>query len=566
MASLSTDNRRRPARLAWLFNSPINRGLPAARPRDWLELVGAFAVIWLFFRLLYSEVPTDDVALYAAKLEADAFDWRVFHIFLQPAALIWHRLFGDGGDVVASMAQINTLSAAIGLAIFYLLLRRLGYGLWLRVAVAGLAVVSFNVLALAPTPHIKMLALPFLALALYHAVLWEHEAVGGVKVVNWYRLTMSAAALGMSTAFLVTGITVLPFIALGILLICHRAGRGWQHGLTPMLAYGAICCGIGAAAMFVGYVADVAQPGGPFDFIGYVLGQIAQKHGNAFARDFGVIDRLARGAYALVYNYVFTPDLGPVMRARLWGQIDSLAPYAWELARDIVPFVLTIIVVGLTYLAAGLRLLTGGFPVVVPLAFLVGHVGFGITTNVNDPEIWFQVTFPTLLLFAQLPGGSAVAVAATVWLLMVGTVNLSLYALPRALYPLSAHEADMQTRFGADDLIVHFATYAGRPDISFFSLPGIPRLKLDRALIDSRFDPAVLPRAKAQIDGTLAAGGRVIVFRIFDERDWDAPWLKFAGHGMPKRKLIGFFRQHYEITPIGTLAGLDAWELTKRPD
>lgn len=565
MASLSTENQRRPARLAWLFSPPADRSLPAARRRDWLELAAAFAIIWVFFRLLYSEVPTDDVALYAAKLEADKFDWKVFHIFLQPAALIWHRLFGDGADVVSSMAQINTLCAAIGLAVFYFLLCRLGYGLWLRIVVAGIAVVSFNILALAPTAHIKMLALPFLAVALYHAVLWEHEAVGGGKVVNWYRLTMSAAALGMSTAFLVTGITVLPFIGLGILLISHRAGQGWHRGLAPMVVFGAICCGIGAAAMFVGYVADVAQPGGLFDFIGYVLGQVAHKHGNAFARDFGLVDRLARGAYALVYNYVFTPDLGPVMRARLWGQISSLTPYAWELARDIVPFVLTIIVLGVTYLAAGLRMLSGGFPVVVPLAFLIGHVGFAITTNVNDPEIWFQVTFPTLLLFTQLPGTTAVAAAATVWLLVVGTVNLSLYAVPRALYPLSAHEADMQARFGGDDLIVHFTTYAGRPDISFFALPGIPRLKLDRALIESRFDPSVLPDAKAQIDRTLEAGGRVIAFRIFDERDWDAPWLKFAGRGMPKRKLIGFFREHYAVTPIGPLAGLDAWELTKRP-
>ncbi len=565
MASLSSENQRRPARLTWLLSPPADRSLPAARPRDWLELTAAFAIIWLFFRLLYSEVPTDDVALYAAKLEADKFDWKVFHIFLQPAALIWHRLFGDGGDVVSSMAQINTLCAAIGLAIFYFLLCRLGYGLWLRIVVAGLAALSFNVLALAPTPHIKMLALPFLALALYHAVLWEHEAVGGGKVVNWYRLTLSAAALGMSTAFLVTGITVLPFIGLGILLIFHRASQGWHRGLAPMVAFGAICCGIGAAAMFVGYVADVAQPGGLFDFLGYVFGQVAHKHSNAFARDFGLVDRLARGAYAVVYNYVFTPDLGPVMRARLWGQIDSLAPYTWELARDIVPFVLTIIVLGATYLAAGLRLLTGGFPVVVPFAFLVGHVGFAITTNVNDPEIWFQVTFPTLLLFTQLPAATAVAAVATVWLLVVGAVNLSLYSVPRALYPLAAHEADMQTRFGADDLIVHFTSYAGRPDISFFALPGIPRLKLDRALIESRFDPSVLPDAKAQIDRTLEAGGQVVAFRIFDERDWDAPWLKFAGHGMPKRKLIGFFREHYEITPIGPLAGLDAWELTKRP-
>lgn len=565
MASIPTEPPRRRAWLAGLVQPPADRKLPAARRRDWLELTLAFAIIWLFFRLLYSEVPTDDVALYAAKLEADKFDWKVFHIFLQPAALIWHRLFGDGADVVSSMAQINTLSAAIGLAVFYFLLCRLGYGLWLRIVIAGVAAVSFNVLALAPTAHIKMLALPFLATALYHAVLWEHEAVIGGKVVNWYRLTMSAAALGMSTAFLVTGITVLPFLGLGILLICHRAGKGWHQGVAPVVVFGAICCGVGAAAMFVGYVADVAQPGGPFDFIKYVLGQVAHKHGNAFARDFGIVDRLARGAYALVYNYVFTPDLGPVMRARLWGQIDSLGPYAWELMRDLVPFLLTIIILGVTYLVAGLRLLAGGFPVVAPLAFLVGHVGFAITTNVNDPEIWFQVTFPTLLLFTQLPGTTVIAAAATLWLLVVGSVNLSLYAVPRALYPLSAHEADMRAQFGPDDLIVHFTTYAGRADISFFALPGIPRLKLDRALIESRFDPAVLSQAKAQIDRTLDRGGRVIAFRIFDERDWDAPWLKFAGHGMPKRKLIGFFRQHYEITPVGPLAGLDAWELTKRP-
>ena len=565
MASLSTERGRRPAWRGWLFDPAANRSRPAARPRDWLELAAAFAIIWLFYRSLYSEVPTDDVALYAATLEADRFRWQVYHIFLQPAVLIWHRVFGDGGDVIRSMSQINTLAAATGLAVFYFLLCRLGYGLWLRIVVTGIAVVSFNVLALAPTPHIKMLALPFLALALYHAALWEHAAVRGGKVIDWYRLTMSAAALGMSTAFLVIGITVLPFLCLGILLICHRAGLGWQRGLAPMVVYGTVCAGVGTAAMFVGYIADVAEPGGPIEFVSYVLGQIAHKHGGASLRDFGVVDRLARAAYALVYNYAFTPDLGPVMRARLWGQIDSLGPYAWELARDMVPFILTICVLGVTYLVTGLRLLAGGFAVVVPLSFLIGHVGFGITTNVNDPEIWFQITFPTLLLFAQLPGAKLVPAVATGWLLLISGTNLSLYSVPRALYPLSAYEADLQTRFGANDLIVHFATYAGRPDISFFALPGIPRLKLDRALIESRYDPAVLPQAKAQIDATLDGGGRVIAFRIFDERDWDAPWFKFAGHGIPKRKLVGFFRQHYEITPIGQLAGLDAWELTKRP-
>ena len=100
-----------------------------------------------------------------------------------------------------SQKHINSVATAAALSVFYLLLLRLEIPLWRRIAATILVAVSANIITLAPTGHMKLLAFPFLNGAILQSVLWERQLSAHRKAGD-HRLWAAAFLLAVGAAFL----------------------------------------------------------------------------------------------------------------------------------------------------------------------------------------------------------------------------------------------------------------------------------------------------------------------------------------------------------------------------
>ena len=163
--------------------------------RSGLRALAQCCVVFLaavaFYVSLYGELPYHDAARFIAQVESGRFVWDIGHIFLQPATLLWHEYLGFGEAAEASQKHINTFATALGLAVFYYTLLRLGISLPRRITATILVAVSFGLMTLTPSAHMKMLAFPLLNGALLFGVLWERAPSLGSRRGHVYLLAMA---------------------------------------------------------------------------------------------------------------------------------------------------------------------------------------------------------------------------------------------------------------------------------------------------------------------------------------------------------------------------------------
>ena len=142
------------------------------RPRT-AHVVAVGVVVALVYAWLCSALKVDDVDRYWHELGANSFFWDLGHLWMQPLAMLLYRASGGVLGVNHTLEAINVLSVALGCAIFFATLREAGHSALKSAAAVAFVAVSFNMITLGPTAHIKLMVFPTLAMGLRHALRWE---------------------------------------------------------------------------------------------------------------------------------------------------------------------------------------------------------------------------------------------------------------------------------------------------------------------------------------------------------------------------------------------------------
>jgi len=532
--------------------SPASRCL--GRP-EWAQALAVALLAAALYAGLYSELPIDDTVHFSPHIAAGVFEWDAAHLLMQPTVVLWHRYLGSGGPARASQEHFNTFCAALSLGILYLLLLRLGVETLWRVLLIALAACAYNLLNLATSGHIKLAVLPFLTLSLVHAALWERHEREGSRAPGWL-LAAAAVELGIACAFLINSAFVAPFLGLAVLAVCLRNGRGWRSSLARAAGFGALCGATAVGILATVYALLGAGPLSPGGFLGFVLAKSAERP--PFA---GIAESLARGVFGVVQNFVFLGNFGAMLRTLMSGDGAFLHTYRRTFLTEGAVFLAALVLLAWVLLEAFRHLFRGRGVAAVPLAFVLGALAFAIPWNLNESDFYFQITLPTVVLMAAPPPAAWRRALYGLLLALVTSTVLIGWALPKRRYPLSRYNAELRSRLAPRDLAVYWFDYTGGPSLIFMDLPGVSRLHPDR-LYERDPDPGrYFPRLARALDGRLAAGGRVYLFGILDDRSWHAPWPLLRQKGLTPARLTGFFHDRYTVIDRGEMAEIPCWEL-----
>jgi hypothetical protein len=520
-----------------------------------VEALAAAVLSFLLYTGLGSELPIDDTLSYGPHIAAGVFEWDASHLLMQPAVVLWHRYLGFGGTARASQERFNAFCAAVALGIFYLLLVRLGVSAGRRVLLTALAACSYNLFNLATSGHIKLAVLPFLALSLFHAVLWERdELAGGAGRFGF--LAASAVELGLACAFLINSTLVAPFLGAAVLVVSLRAGRGIGPALGRAAGFGALCGATATAVLGTVYALVSAGPASPGGFLSFLLAKSAERP--PFA---GVAESLARGAFGVVQSFVYVGNFGAMLRTWMSGDGSFLAVHLRTFVIEGLIFLAAAALLAWIYGESGVRLLRGRGVAAVPWAFVLGALAFAIPWNLNESDFYFQIVLPTVAMMAMMTIGKVAwrRAAAGLLVTLVAATVLFGWALPKRRYPLSRYNTELRSRLTPRDLAVYWREYNGGPSLIFMKLPGVPRLHPDH--LYKRDPDRFFPRLARAVDSHLAAGGHVYLFGILDGRTWHAPWPVLQREGLTEPALERFFRQRYRVVDRGEIVEIPCWEL-----
>ncbi|WP_457355977.1 hypothetical protein [Roseateles sp. P5_D6] len=532
-----------------------------ARP---LQLLGVGLAVALAYAWLCSALKVDDVDRYWHELGANSFFWDLGHLWMQPLAMLLYRATGGVLGVNHSLEAINVLSVAWGCAVFFATLREAGHPVLKSVAAVVFVAVSFNLLTLGPTAHIKLMVFPPLALALHHALRWERAEAAGQPGTR--DMIASAAWSGVGVNLLVSVLPQALLLAL-FMLIRGARRRGFMVALRQTLPYAITLAVVGFALLLAAYV--MARQTGTTqaqDLLGFTLGGLKQKQA---LQNWLVSwkEMPVRFAFSLINNFAFLPSLGTLGRAYMWGWLpDVHAVLPSLLGQALLAALVGLLLAAIAVVGARQALRSAEPGLLSPWAFVLGAAAFSYYYNLNDPEHWFQFTMPVAVLALQLRRRWL-----DVWLLGVAmpallVVNLIGYGIPKARFALAERQQALQAALGPQGLYVGFAAYPGEPDSSLFDTPGVERFNIDLVQMnDTKADTAaLLARLDAQVDAALARGGRVLVFRALDDQDWRGPVMQVALAGMPRAKLREHLAARYAISGPVDAGGFPAYELRPR--
>jgi len=540
--------------------SPEDRGVAPAR---WLnarlfECLLAGLSSWLFYVSLHGDLPYHDVARFAGQVLSDKFVWDVGHILLQPTTLLWHRHLGFGQNPMYSQADLHAVTTAIALAIFHAILLRLRLPLWQRVIGTILVATSCGVIILAPSGHIKMLTFPFVNASLYFAMDWELRARQDPPNID-RSLVLSAVLLGLAAAYLVSALAAAPFAAFAVLAIVRRSGGGWLRGLWVSGVFSALCGTVFLSWVAIGliYFADLPPT------IGNFIASIEHKADHT-REVFFLSVRAARLVFGTANNLIAAQDFGPLVRAWMSGYRDSFPLTGWIFFSQALPWTAAAILIAIIYIRVALAAWRGA-ACLMPSAWLLGATAWTVYYNLNDPEHWFQLTVPTVLLCLMLFSPAAKRIVLPVWVGLAVILNVAFLAVPQARYPLAKYRADVRAMLRPDDLVVAFGDYGGGAHFEFLNPTTTPWFMPDRVFMQAGNVDALFVIMRREIDSALRRGGRVYVFGILEPDNWQGSWDQIAGRGLTKASMFAFFYDNYTIDPIGPVGEIPVWRLKAKP-
>jgi hypothetical protein len=510
----------------------------------------AFGAAALLYFSLQGELPYHDAQRFTNQVASKNFVWDIAHILLQPVAMLLHKWTSLGP--VETLKLLSSLSAAAAVGIFHLLLLRLDIPRWQAIVATIILACCCSVLTLAPSAHPKLVAFPFINGAFLCLVLAERR---GFEKISVTLLVAGGVLLGIAAGFLVSALATAPFLAVAVLLAARRDGARW----APSFAYAAVVStAAGLTFLCIACLGYMALTGQPLTTAG-LIGSIASK---AELRPASIppIVYLARIAFGSVNNLVAVPGLGATAQAFMRGQIHSLGEY-----KGLLPILGIWLLAGILIAAIYGRVvyaLRQRPPIYVAVAFLIGAQAWTIWYGLNDPEHWFMLTAPTILLFLLTFPQRVVLVALPAWAAVACAANFALLAVPVASYPLEVNQTKLASMLGPKDVLVLFGHYPGRPYAGFFSLVGVRKIPVDTLLEEPGAVPEeVLKGVDLDLQQTLSGGGRVIVADILDAQDWEAPWMSLVGRGIGKLHIEQAVLHMREAKRLDDLGGIKLWEL-----
>ena len=531
-----------------MLSKSVPSGLhPGRRRHPAGEALLATVLAALAYFALQGELPYHDAQRFADQVGSGVFVWDIAHILLQPAAMVLH--LWSSAPPVAALKALSSLSTAAAVGLFYYLLLRLNVPRGRAVLGTLILAGCCSVLTLAPSAHPKLVAFPFVNGALLCLCLAEREAAR-----NWRPLLLGGVLLAVAAAFLASALTTAPFAALAILFAARRGGASLGTAFGRAVLVGAVC---GLSFLLIACFGYVLLTGEPLSLAG-LTGSVAGK-ADLRPPSLSLPVQLARVVFGTVNNLVALPELGATMQAWMRGQIPSLSPYA-----RLLPVLGLALLGGLLIAATYLRttLLAPRHPCLVPLAFLCGAQVWTLWYGLNDPEHWFQLTAPTIILFVTLMPARVVRWGLPAWAATATVANLALLAVPVATYPLVRYQAELSGMLRPADLLVSFADYPGHAYVGFFNLPDVRRFRIDTQLQASGATVQnTLNAMQDDVEQTLKNGGRVFVADVLSPTDWEAPWMALLGRGLTKPKLQGALLAGHTAQALNDIGGIKLWEL-----
>jgi hypothetical protein len=539
----------------------VSAVLDRARP---LHIAAVGLAVAIAYALLCSALKVDDVDRYWHELGANSFFWDLGHLWMQPLAMLIYR--GSGGvlGVNHTLEAINVVSVALGCAVFFSTLRQAGHSVWKSVAAVAFVAVSFNLLTLGPTAHIKLMVFPALALALHHALRWERAEAAGQSGLRDMVASAAWSAIGVNLL-----VSVLPQALLLALFMLIRSARrqGLVTAVRNLLPYALTLAIVGFALLLAAYV-TARQTGTTQaqDLLGFTMGGLKEKQA---LQNWLVSwkEMPLRFAFSLINNFAFLPSLGTLGRAWMWGWLpDVQAVLPSLLGQALLAALVGGLLLAIAIVGARQALRNRAPGLLSPWAFVLGAAAFSYYYNLNDPEHWFQFTLPVTLLALQLRRRWLDALLLGVALPVLMVVNLAGYGIPKARFALAERQQALQAALGPQGLYIGFAAYPGEPDSSLFDTPGVERFNIDLVQMnETKADTAaLLARLDEKVDATLARGGRVLVFRALDDEDWRGPVMQVALAGLPRAKLREHLAARYAISGPIDAGGFAAYELRRR--
>jgi hypothetical protein len=516
------------------------------------EALFATVLAALGYFALQGELPYHDAERFTAQVNSGVFVWDIAHILLQPTAMLLHRW--SGADAVDTLKAFSSLATAVAVGLFHLLLLRLDVPRGQAVLGTLLLAGCCSVLTLAPSAHPKLVAFPFVTGAFLCLCVAERRGMRAIGL-----LLLGGVLLALGGGYLASALTTAPFAALAVLFGARRGGAGWGGALWRAAVMGGAC---GLVFLVIACAGFVVLTGEPLSVAG-LTHSVANK-ADLRPAPVALAVHLARLVFGTVNNLVAVPDLGATAQAWMRGQIPSLQPYT-GLLPILALWLLTGLLIAAIYVRTAVAVL-GGRSCLVPAAFLCGAQTWTIWYGLNDPEHWFQLTAPTIVLFLTLMPAAVVRLVLPAWTVIATAANLALLAVPVATYPLARHEAELARMLGPNDLLVLFAAYPGRPYAGFYTMPDVHELPVDLWLREPGATvDGVFHKMDATVDQTLQAGGRVLVADILDPLEWEAPWMALLGQGITKDRLDKALLGSRTAARLDDLGGLKLWELHRSP-
>lgn len=518
--------------------------------RDILAACISSVLTALLYFSLQGELPYHDAWRFANQVGSGVFVWDIAHILLQPTAMWLHKW--TSLDPVKALKLLSSVATAVAVGVFHLLLLKLKVPRWQAVVGTVILACCCSVLTLAPSAHPKLVAFPFINGAFLCLLLAERRNFKGAPITL---LVAGGVLLGMAAGFLVSALATAPFVTIAVMIAARRDGQRWRQSL----AYAAIVS-VAVAATFLcitcfGYMVFTKFP---LTLSGLVL-SVADK---AELRPASIppIVYLARIAFGSVNNLVSVPGLGATVQAFMRGQIHSLSAY-----KDLLPLLGLWLSTGVLIAAIYCRVTYALFQrqaIYTAVAFLIGAQAWTIWYGLNDPEHWFMLTAPTIVLFLLTMPQGVIRVVLPAWATIACAANFALLAVPVATYPLAINEAKLARLLGPKDVLVLFRHYPGRPYAGFFNLPNVHSIPIDLRLEDTNATAAsVLKEIDTELQQTLDHGGRVIVADILDGRDWEAPWMSLVGRGVDKHRIETTILHSRSATRLEDVGGVKLWDL-----
>jgi hypothetical protein len=359
--------------------------------------------------------------------------------------------------------------------------------------------------------------------------------------------------LGLAALFLANSIFIVPFQCLAIIMLRHA--RSLMSAIAQSTVYGAIS----AAVLFSGlatvywFVSEQVEGAG---FIEFVLGKKSVAGAST-----GVVESIARAGYGTIMNFVHLENLGPLMRAKLNGQLADGVNVGPLIVRDLVFAMGAMCLLAPIYVASLIEWWRGRTGYATVWSQWLGIITFATLWNFNEADFFYQLTLPTyaMLLLIPWPRFRTSVILAMVSLVIVA--NVVFWAVPKARYPFYEYAAQLHRDFGADDLIVCFRAWPGKQSMGFF----LPHLRdhailvVDRELESTGERVSFYDELRRRLRERPYR--RIVLFRILDPTDYNAPWPEMYQHGVTKQKLQEFFQEQGELSAINPIAEIPCWEL-----